>query len=84
MFSPNPRLARILIAALFAAVASLFAVADSHVRIVRLSYIEGGVQISRGAGQNYEKAVVNLPITEGAKVKTSDGRAEVMVRESKC
>ena len=77
MSSPNPRLAKILIAALFAVVASLSAMADSHVRIVRLSYIEGGVQISRGAGQNYEKAIVNLPITEGAKVKTSDGRAEV-------
>jgi len=77
MFSPNPRLAKILIAALFAVVAPLSAMADSHVRIVRLSYIEGGVQISRGAGQNYGKAIVNLPITEGAKIKTSDGRAEV-------
>jgi Family of unknown function (DUF6600)/FecR protein len=77
MSSPNSRFAKTLIAALFAAVASLSAMADSHVRIVRLSYIEGGVQISRGAGQNYEKAIVNLPITEGAKVKTSDGRAEV-------
>jgi hypothetical protein len=42
-----------------------------------LSYIDGGVQISRAAGQAYEKAMVNLPIAEGAKLKTSDGRAEV-------
>jgi hypothetical protein len=56
---------------------SVNALADSHVRIVRLSYIEGGVQIDRNTGQ-YEKAIVNLPITEGAKLRTdADGRAEV-------
>ena len=77
MCRPNFRNSNVLILAVFALVASLSAMADSHVRIVRLSYIEGGVQISRGAGGAYEKAIVNLPITEGAKLKTSDGRAEV-------
>ncbi len=77
MSSPNPRVGNILIATLFALAASLPSSADSHVRIVRLSYIEGGVQISHGAGGSYEKAIVNLPIAEGAKLKTSDGRAEV-------
>jgi len=77
MPSPNSRNFRILIATLFALFASLPTLADSHVRIVRLSYIEGGVQISHAAGQSYEKAIVNLPITEGAKLKTSEGRAEV-------
>jgi FecR protein len=77
MCRPNFRNSNVLILALFAAIASLSAMADSHVRIVRLSYIEGGVQISRGPGGAYEKAIVNLPITEGAKLKTSDGRAEV-------
>ena len=77
MSSPKSRFAKFLIATLFAFFASLPALADSHVRIVRLSYIEGGVQISHGAGGAYEKAIVNLPITEGAKLKTSDGRAEV-------
>jgi len=77
MPSPNSRFPKVLIAALFAAVTSLSAMADSHVRIVRLSYIEGGVQISRSADGAYEKAIVNLPITEGAKLKTADGRAEV-------
>ena len=76
MFSANPR-TNILIVAVFVVIASLSAMADSHVRIVRLSYIEGGVQISRGTGGAYEKAIVNLPITEGAKIKTADGRAEV-------
>ena len=51
--------------------------AESHVRIVRLSYIEGSVQIDRNTGQ-FEKAIVNLPITEGTKLRTeADGRAEV-------
>jgi FecR protein len=65
------------LAALLCLVFSLPAIADSHVRIVRLSYIEGVVQISHGAGQTYEKAIVNLPIAEGTKLKTLDGRAEV-------
>jgi hypothetical protein len=77
MSSPNSRIAKPLIVAVYLVIASLSATADSHVRIVRLSYIEGGVQISRGAGGAYEKAIVNLPITQGSKVKTADGRAEV-------
>jgi hypothetical protein len=77
MYSPSSRISNALIVVLFAVFASLPALADSHIRIVRLSYIEGGVQISRGAGTTYEKAIVNLPITEGARLKTSDGRAEV-------
>jgi FecR protein len=77
MSSPNSRSAHMVFATIFSLVFSLSAMADSHVRIVRLSYIEGGVQISRGTGQSYEKAIVNLPIVEGAKLKTSDGRAEV-------
>jgi hypothetical protein len=77
MFSPISRSSNLLLVSFFAAIACLSAMADSHVRIVRLSYIEGGVQISRGPGRAYEKAIVNLPIIEGAKLKTADGRAEV-------
>jgi len=63
--------------ALVSALISLPALADSHVRIVRLSYIEGDVQIDRDAGQ-FERAIVNLPITEGTKLRTgAQGRAEV-------
>ncbi len=69
--------ARFTFVVFFSLLISLPALADSHVRIVRLSYIEGGVQIDRDTGQ-YEKAIVNLPITEGFKVRTgADGRAEV-------
>jgi hypothetical protein len=54
------------------------AFADSQVRIVRLSQVEGAVQIDRNTGQGYEKAFLNLPITEGAKLKAGAvGRAEV-------
>src|SRR4051812_27886462 len=78
MSSPKSRKSSIVVGVLFALVAYLPAVADSHVRVVRLSYIDGGVQVSHNAGGAYEKAIVNLPITEGARLKTSDdGRAEV-------
>jgi hypothetical protein len=52
--------------------------ADSQVRIVRLSDVEGNVQIDRNTGQGYEKAMLNMPITQGTKLKTeADARAEV-------
>ncbi len=52
--------------------------ADSQARIVRLSQVDGDVQVDRNAGQGFEKAFLNLPITQGTKLKTGlDGRAEV-------
>ncbi len=52
--------------------------AGSQVRIVRLSDVEGDVQIDRNTGQGYEKAFLNLPITQGAKLRANnDGRAEI-------
>jgi FecR protein len=51
---------------------------DSQVRIVRLSAVQGEVQIDRAAGQGFEKAFLNLPITQGARIRTGqDGFAEV-------
>ena len=73
--------ARFAFSAFFLLLLSLPALADSHVRIVRLSYIEGGVQIDRNTGQ-YDKAILNLPITEGFKLRTdADGRAEVELED---
>jgi len=68
--------------AILAALAATFlvasAAADSKVRIVRLSDVQGSVQIDRGTGQGYEKAFLNLPLVEGSRLKTGrDGRAEV-------
>jgi hypothetical protein len=52
--------------------------ADSNARIVRLSDVEGNVQIDRNTGHGLEKAVQNMPITQGVRLETgSDGRAEV-------
>ncbi|HJT70714.1 MAG TPA: FecR family protein [Terriglobales bacterium] len=77
MFSLS-RLSRFTLTVLLpACLLVLPATADSHVRIVRLSYIEGGVQFAR-AGADYQKAILNQPIAEGMKLKTSDdGKAEV-------
>ena len=43
--------------------------ADSQARIVRLSQVDGDVQIDRNTGQGYEKAFINLPITQGNKLR---------------
>ena len=46
--------------------------------MVRLSEVQGDVKIDRNLGQGYEKAFLNLPITQGVKLQTkTDGRAEV-------
>lgn len=67
-----------LFAVVFSACSIATAFADSQVRIVRLSTVEGSVQVNRTDGPGYEKAMLNLPITQGAKLRTqSDGRAEV-------
>lgn len=67
---------RLVIASLLLSTLSF---ADSQVRIVRLSSLDGDVQIDRNiGGQGFEKAFLNLPITQGAKLQTGgDGRAEV-------
>jgi len=60
------------------AVAWVGAQAESHVRIIRLSYIDGSVQMDRATGQGLEKAILNTPVTEGVRLATgSDGLAEV-------
>jgi len=52
--------------------------AESKARIVRLSEVQGTVQIDRTAGDGFDKAFLNLPVIEGCKLKTGkDGRAEV-------
>ncbi len=69
--------ALVSLAALLAAF-TLTALAESNARIVRLSTVEGTVEIDRAAGQGFEKAFLNMPITQGMKLRTaSDGRAEV-------
>src|SRR5437879_9700756 len=58
------------------------ALADSQARIVRLSDVEGTVQSDRNTGQGYEKALLNMPITEGTKLwAKDDGGAEVELED---
>lgn len=54
------------------------AFADSQVRIVRLSDVEGTVQVDKNTGDGLQKAFLNMPIVQGMKLATKeDGRAEV-------
>jgi Family of unknown function (DUF6600)/FecR protein len=52
--------------------------ADSQARVVRLSTVEGDVQIDRNTGDGFEQAFLNLPVVQGVKLHTgANGRAEV-------
>jgi hypothetical protein len=73
-------LTAVAVSSLLLSVASLTApaFADSQARVVRLSQVQGEVQVDRNTGQGFEKAFLNLPITQGLKLQTKhDGRAEV-------
>ncbi|MGD8535263.1 MAG: FecR family protein [Candidatus Aminicenantes bacterium] len=43
----------------------------------RLSYVKGDVFIERAGDMGYEEGVVNLPVVEGDKMGTREGRAEI-------
>src|SRR5437899_4557230 len=78
MSKRRPSIALLSLAALACSLLAVPSFADSQARIVRLSNVEGDVQIDRNTGQGYEKAFLNLPITQGAKLRAkNDGRAEV-------
>jgi hypothetical protein len=77
MRSPRIRSIVFSLAALVCSLTATLCFADSQIRIVRLSDVEGGVQINRNLN-GYEKAFLNLPITQGNQVRTqSDGRAQI-------
>lgn len=76
MTKPSFRLSLVLLA--FCALCTLPALADSQVRIVRLSDVHGTVQIDKGTGAGFENAFVNLPVTQATQLRTRDnGRAEI-------
>ena len=75
--SPS-RITFVLRAAAVCVLLALPALADSQARIVRLSDVQGSVQIDKNTGLGFESAFVNLPITQGTQLRTGDlGRAEV-------
>jgi uncharacterized protein DUF6600/FecR-like protein len=49
----------------------------SYARIVRLSYVDGEVQVQRPEELGWENALLNLPIRQGYQVSTRQGRAEI-------
>ena len=51
---------------------------NQNVRVVRLSDVEGTVQIVRNKETEFSHAVMNMPLTAGTGIETGpDGRAEV-------
>jgi len=79
MPTPSPaKVVFVLFATTLCILLALPAFGDSQVRIVRLSDVQGSVQIDKNTGLGFENAFVNLPITEGTQLRTGDrGRAEV-------
>ena len=75
--------ALMLLSALVCLLLALPTMADSKARIVRLSYVDGNVQIDRGEGHGNEKAIMNMPVIQGAKVSTSNAgaRAEIELED---
>lgn len=52
--------------------------ATANVRVVRLSDVEGTVQIVRNNRTEFSHAVMNMPLTQGTGIETGpDGRAEI-------
>jgi hypothetical protein len=49
----------------------------SYARVVRLSFVQGDVQITRSDEKGWEQAFANMPIEQGFTIGTNNGRAEV-------
>jgi hypothetical protein len=78
MYKPRLHAMVTVITALACGLLALPAAADSQVRIVRLSDVQGRVQIDKNSGFGFENAFTNLPVTQGIQLRTgSNGRAEV-------
>lgn len=70
--SKRSRFCLVLLIAIACAVLALPALADSQARIVRLSDVQGSVQIDKNTGLGFESAFLNLPITQGTQLKTAE------------
>jgi FecR protein len=72
------RFAPAVLTAVACALLALPALAASQARIVRLSDVHGSVQMDKNTGLGFERAFLNLPITQGVQLQTSaSGRAEI-------
>jgi len=79
MTSPSPsRFSLFLLTAGASILLALPALADSQARIVRLSDVQGSVQINKNSGLGFENAFLNMPVTQGVELRTgTNGRAEI-------
>ena len=74
----NPKLNLICAVTVCTLLLSVPLFGGSQVRIVRLSDVQGSVEMDKNGGAGFEKAFLNLPVTQGARLHTGDdGRAEV-------
>src|SRR5688572_8350646 len=68
---------------LLASIAALAVEADDYIpdvtdRVARISYVHGDVQVRRADSQDWEVAVLNLPLVEGDEIATDgNGRVEI-------
>src|SRR5271169_5705804 len=72
------RSALVVLTAMACAFFALPALAGSQARIVRLSDVQGSVQIDKNSGLGFESAFLNLPVMQGARLRTrGNGRVEI-------
>src|SRR5580693_10276021 len=72
------RFGMVLLTAAACTVLALPALAGSQARIVRLSDVQGSVQIDKNTGLGFENAFLNLPVMQGAQLRTrGNGRVEI-------
>src|SRR3989454_4526534 len=76
------RILNAVLLTLAAVLLALPAFADSQVRIVRLSQVDGDVQADRNTGQGFEKAFLNMPVTQGMKLRTNRDRKSTRLNSS--
>ncbi|MBA3915220.1 MAG: FecR domain-containing protein, partial [Acidobacteriales bacterium] len=63
----------VVFATMVASVLMGSALADSQARVVRLSDVQGDVQIERPNSKGFEKAFLNMPVIQGSKLRTNGG-----------
>src|ERR1700738_527634 len=50
---------------------------DGALNVARVSFVQGTVQLLAGQGNDFQQAVMNMPVVDGARLHTGgDGQAE--------